>query len=142
LTSRVRKQLEGLLSGQTPVRVAKRALTLLLLHEGTRVEETAERVGCGTATVKRIRRKYRDHGWEVAVYDAARSGRPRKLSDSEEKRLIALACSDPPEGRARWTIRLLVDKCDMDVSFGVVQQVLKHDGLKPWREKNVVCSLS
>ena len=52
--------------------------------------------------------------------------------------MIALACTDPPDGSARWTIRLLVKHCGKDIGFGVVQRILKEDELKPWREKNVV----
>ena len=139
---KVKPHLQRLLGWSTPSRVSKRARVLLLLSAGGRVEEVAERVGCGTATVNRVRRRYQELGWESAVYDAARPGRPKKLSDAEEKQLIAIACTDPPQGHARWTIRLLVAHSGVDASFGVVQQVLKRDGLKPWREKNVVCSVS
>lgn len=136
---RIRAKLAKKLGGKTPARVAKRARVLLQLHEGNSVEEVAETVGCGTATVKRVRRKYLQEGWENAIRDAPRSGRPKKLSDSEERELIALACSGPPDGHARWTIRLLVKHCQKDISFNVVQRTLKEDQLKPWREKNVVC---
>lgn len=135
---RTREKLAKLLGGRTPARVAKRARILLQLNRGYSVDEVADRVGCGTATVKRVRRHYDTEGWERAIYDAPRPGRPKKLADREERELIALACSDPPAGEARWTIRLLVKHCDKDVGFGVVQRTLKEDGLKPWREKNVV----
>jgi transposase len=95
-------------------------------------------VGCGTATVKRVRRHYLEEGWERAVYDAPRPGRPKKLASREERELIALACSDPPEGEGRWTVRLLAKHSGKDISRNIVQRVLKEDGLKPWREKNVV----
>lgn len=137
---RVREKLIKQLKGKTPVRIAKRARTLLLLGRDHSVEEVADRVGVGTATVKRVRRKYLEEGWERAIYDARRPGRPKKLSDREERELIALACTDPPDGAARWTVRLLVSHCGQDVGFGVVQRILKEDELKPWREKNVVCA--
>lgn len=104
------------------------------------VADVAEKVGCGTATVKRVRHRYLNEGWEVAISDKPRSGRPKRLSDREGRELIALACTDPPDGRCRWTVRLLAKHFKKGVSFGVVQKVLKEDGLKPWREKNVVCS--
>ena len=135
---RVREKLAKLLGGKTPVRVAKRARILLQLNRGYSVEEVADRVGCGSATVKRVRRRFREQGLERAIYDAPRPGRPKKLSDKEERALIALACSDPPAGAARWTVRLLVEHCGKDVGFGIVQRILKEDELKPWREKNVV----
>lgn len=136
----VRKKLADKLGGATPARIAKRARVLLTLHQGYDVDETAERVGCGTATVKRVRRKFRKEGWQDAINDAPRPGRPRSLVTKEEKELIALACSDPPAGAGRWTIRLLAKHFDKDISSATVQRVLKEDELKPWREKNVVCA--
>jgi len=65
------------------------------------------------------------------------------LDDSQKQRIIALVCSDPPEGRARWTVRLVAQEA---VKRKLVPRVgretirillLAHD-LKPWREKNVV----
>ena len=135
----VRRKLAAKCGGSTPARVAKRCRILLSLHAGYSVSETADRVGCGTATVKRVRRKYLHEGWESAITDAPRPGRPKKLVDREERELIALACSDPPDGAARWTIRLLAKHYDKDISAATVQRVLKEDALKPWREKNVVC---
>lgn len=136
----VRKKLAAKLAGATPARIAKRSRVLLLLDQGYGVDETAERVGCGTATVKRVRRKYLKDGWQTAISDAPRPGRPRSLVTKEEKQLIALACSDPPCGAARWTIRLLAKHFDKDISAATVQRVLMEDELKPWREKNVVCA--
>ena len=124
--------------GSTPTKVSRRCRILLLLHRGLGVDETAAELDCGTATVKRVRRHYRADGMARAIYDAPRSGRPAKYSRKDDKELIALACTDPPDGRARWTIRLLAAKTKR--SFGSVQQVLEADGLKPWREKNVVHS--
>lgn len=89
-------------------------------------------------TVKRVRRRFLDAGWEYATQDAPRPGRPKATEDRDERELIALACTTPPDGTARWTIRLLAKHSGH--TFGVVQRILKEDGLKPWREKNVVCS--
>ena len=116
----------------------KRAQILLKLHEGYSVDEVADIVGSGTATVKRVRRKYLDEGWQRATGDAPRPGRPRRFSTREERELIALACTKPPDGASRWTIRLLAKHHGS--SFKVVWRTLKEDGLKPWREKNVVRS--
>ncbi len=135
---RVREHLVPYCRGSTPVRVAKRARILLCLSAGKTVDEVASVVGCGTATVKRVRRRFLDEGWEAAISDAPRPGRPKKLDSSEERELIALACSDPPEGAGRWTVRLLAQHFDKDISRAIVQRTLKEDGLKPWREKNVV----
>ena len=130
------KKLKVLCRGATPARITKRARILLSLHDGYSVDESAEIAGAGTATVKRVRRRYLDEGWERAVADGARPGRPRKTNDREERELIALACTAAPDGHARWTIRLLAKHSGS--SFRVVRRILREDGLKPWREKNVV----
>ena len=135
---RIRRKLAAMLGGSTPARVAKRARILLSLNQGYSIAETAERVGCGTATVKRVRRRHVEQGWEKALADAPRPGRPSRLEKREEHELIALACTDPPEGEAKWTIRLLAKRFGKEVSAATVYRVLKEDGLKPWREKNVV----
>jgi len=124
--------------GSTPTVISRRCRILLLLHGGFNVVETAARLDCGTATVNRVRRNYRKEGMTRAIYDAPRSGRPAKYGTKDDKELIALACTGPPDGYSRWTIRLLASATKR--SFGSVQQVLKEDGLKPWREKNVVHS--
>jgi len=135
---RIREKLVPYCRGSTPARVAKRARILLCLDDGMRVDEVAETVDCGTATVKRVRRRFLDEGWERAIMDGPRPGRPKKLKARDEQQLIALACSDPPNGEGRWTMRLLAKHFGKDISRSIVQRVLKEDGLKPWREKNVV----
>ena len=135
---RHREKLVTYCRGSTPARIARRARILLCLDEGWTTEEVAEIVDCGTATVKRVRRRFREQGWEAAIQDAPRPGRPKKLKSREEQELVALACSDPPEGEGRWTVRLLAKHFGKDTSRSIVQRVLKEDGHKPWREKNVV----
>lgn len=138
LHSRTRGHLKALCKGSTPARIMIRARALLMLHQGLSVPEVADIVGCSEPTVKRVRRRFMDHSWKRAVYDAPKPGRPRAVTSREEKELIALACCGPPAGAARWTIRLLAQRSGH--SFNTVQRVLKEDGLKPWREKNVVCT--
>lgn len=140
LRARERVELEKKSKGQTPARIAKRARILVCLNEGNSVDEVAYRVGCGTATVKRIRRKYLDQGLERALVDGERGAPPRALSVVQEKQLIALACSDPPQGFSRWTISLLTEHFPFTVGRSTVHRILSADGIKPWREKNVVRS--
>ena len=132
------KKLNALCRGATPARITKRARILLALHQGHSVDEAADLSAASTATVKRVRRRCIDDGWERAIADGARPGRPRITKESEEKALIALACTKPPDGHNRWSIRLLAQKSGQ--SFGVVRRIIREDGLKPWREKNVVYS--
>jgi multidrug efflux pump subunit AcrA (membrane-fusion protein) len=98
-------------------------------------------VNCrGRRTVGRVRRRFFESGLENAVYGYAAPGAPRLLSESDEARIVALACSDPPEGRSRWTTELpaveAIRRRHVErVGRETVHLVLKHHGLKPWREK-------
>ena len=67
---------------------------------------------------------------------------PRLLDDGQEQRLIAMVCSNPPEGRARWTVRLVAEeavkrKLVPRVGRETIRMLLLSHDLKPWREKNV-----
>jgi transposase len=72
----------------------------------------AESFDVDVATVERVRRRFVEQGLEAALRrkPQERPSRPRKLDGAAEARLIALACSAPPEGRKSWTMRLLADK--------------------------------
>ena len=70
-------------------------------------------------------------------------GRAAVLDDSQKQRIIAMVCSDPPEGRARWTVRLVAEEAVKRrlvprVGRETIRILLLHHDLKPWREKNVV----
>jgi hypothetical protein len=65
------------------------------------------------------------------------------LSPTEQQRIIAMACSDAPDGRARWTVRLIAEqavkrKLVPKVGRETIRILLESHDLKPWREKNVV----
>ncbi len=105
----------------------------------------AEATGAGIATVGRVRRRFLEVGLEDAVYGYVAPGNPKMLSESCEAKIVALACSDPPAGRSRWTTKLLAAEAVRrgyvaQVGRETVRLILKHHGLKPWREKNVVCT--
>lgn len=133
-----REKLKRHTRGSTPARIAKRARALLELAEGRSISEVAERVGCGTATVKRVKARFLSGGLERVLTDAHRGGRPPKLDEAAIQELVALACSDPPAGHARWTISLLVEHSPVPVGRATVHKALDEHGIKPWREKNVV----
>ena len=95
-------------------------------------DRIAEAVEVNRTTVERVRQRFVEAGLEAALVrkKQARPSRERKLDGSGEARLVALACSDPPEGRAAWTLQLLADKLiELDVvdtiSDETVRQVLK-----------------
>ena len=74
-------------------------------------EEIARSLQIASATVERIRRRCVEEGIEVALGRREQQRRrPRKLDGAAEAHLIALACGEPPEGRARWTLRLLSER--------------------------------
>jgi transposase len=133
-----RKELEQLLAkGKADVRRLKHAQILLKADEskhgpGWSDSRVAEAVGCGTATVERVRQRFVEEGLELALSPyrtPQREYRP-KLDGEQEARLITLACSQPPDGRVRWTLRLLADamvELEMvdSISHETVRQTLK-----------------
>jgi transposase len=96
--------------GESSARKLKRAHLLLLASDGKNDREVAEALHACAQTVGNIRRKYADGGLEAALSDRPRPGGERKLTATGEATLIALACSDPPEGRVDWTMQMLADK--------------------------------
>ena len=129
-------------SGTAPARKLAHARILLKADEGAQGagwvdEEVAEAVESSQPTVARTRRQYCEEGLEAAI-----NRRPpnreyhRKLDGKQEARLVALACSEPPEGEARWSLRLLADKMvelDLveDVSYQTVRRTLKKTPSSP-----------
>src|SRR5690349_17146655 len=85
----------------------KRCRALLLLDGGRRISDVRRALGCADHNVRRWVRTYQAEGLDAALSRHYRSTIEKCLSPSEEQRLIALCCSGPPEGRARWTVRLL-----------------------------------
>src|SRR3989338_2017735 len=82
--------------GTHNARVLTRARILLMSHEGNGKDAIAAKLHIGRSTVQRIRDQFREDGLARALYDAPRSGQPRKLTPKAEAYLVALACSDPP----------------------------------------------
>jgi transposase len=115
LTAEQRQQLEGLAAtGRRSAAVITRARILLKADAGAggwTDGRIAEALDVSPATVARVRKKYVEQGLEAAVQRKRPTGRHyRKLDGKAEARLVALACGKPPDGRARWTLKLLADK--------------------------------
>jgi len=131
--------------GTHNARVVTRARILLLSFKGKGKDAIASQLGVGRSTVQRTRDHYRDGGLDRALHDAPRSGQPPKLDEKAEAHLVALACSDAPEGRNHWTLELLQERMIQDGKAASISTValwkrLQKRGIKPWREKNVVHS--
>ena len=110
LSKRDRDYLKGLSkAGECRVRVYKRARTLLLADEGLGDAEIREQADLSLATLKRIRRRYVEEGIG-SIWEKPKSGRPSIFGGEQRAKIPALACSEAPEGYARWSLRLLADK--------------------------------
>lgn len=107
-------------TGQRSARAIKRAHVLLQLHAGKRSKQAAEVAGVSQGTVYNIYARYQAEGVEAALNEKPRSGQPSRLNLRQEAELTTLACSDPPPGHARWTLRLLADKA---VEIGIVETI-------------------
>ena len=112
--------------GSTPAREQARARVLMLLHRGRTPDEVATALSVGIATVFNIKRRYLSEGLAAALHDKPRSGKPARISGAARARITALACSEAPEGHARWTLRLLADEA---VALGLVEAI-SHNTVK------------
>jgi len=141
LTSDERERLEALVGGgKGAVRRIKRAQILLAADARSPDEAIAVNVGVGTSTVYRTKQRFVEEGLEQALSEAPRPGAPRKLDASDESLLIAVACSKPPAGQAKWTMRLLADEmvrltAHDTLSDETIRRRLTEMPLKPWQEK-------
>jgi len=115
LSKENRQELETLIhSGESSARTQTRVRILLLTDENQKkkrgTQEIASALLCSMPTVTNIRKKFSEGGVENALYDKPRPGAVPKITGEIEAQLTLLACSAPPEGRARWTLQLLADK--------------------------------
>lgn len=127
--------------GRIKVRQLKRIQVLLLAdenheHGGKTDKAIAEQLAVGAATVERTRRHYVENGLESALNEQPRSGRPRQISGETRAKITALACSTPPEGYGRWSLRLLADKAvELEfiehISHDAVGDILKKTKSNP-----------
>ena len=137
LTLTERDKLKSLIAaGTAPARKLTHARILLKTDQSSEGpgwvdEEVTEAVEVSQPTVCRVRKQYFQEGLEAAI-----NRRPpnreyhRKLDGKQEARLVALACSEPPEGQARWSLRLLADRMVElevvdDLSYQTVRRTLK-----------------
>ena len=141
LTPEQRTELERLIrTGDAPARTNTRARILLLSdrRQGQKRtdQEVADAALCSKSTVINVRRRFLSDGLHAALYDKGWPGAPPKFTGEVEARLTMLACSDPPEGAARWTLRLLADKMVElgyvdSISHVTVRELLKKRGSSP-----------
>ena len=122
--------------GTASVRMVRRAQTLLLASEERPDEAIASALQIGTTTVERTRRRFVEEGLEAALRERPRPGARPKLGAKEQAFVVALACTTPPEGRARWTMQLLADRVVElqlvpDITDEAIRRLLKRTGSSP-----------
>lgn len=139
LTEEERGELEGLVSkGKTSAHRIRHAHLLLAVDaDGPNWtdEQAAEAYRCHRGTVENVRRRLVEEGLEAALERKQRAVPPREriLDGDKEARLIALACSTPPQGRARWTLNLLADQL---VLLDVVESIGAHTVRRALKKTN------
>ena len=123
-------------TGKDNARKITRCRILLLADEakGKTDEEISDALGVCLATIFNIRRRYHQGGIERAIQEAPRSGQPTKFNGKSMAKITAIACSKPPEGHARWSLRLLADSVvELDIveaiSYQSVRNILKKTNL-------------
>ena len=135
LTPEERQWLTALLSaGKRSALTLTRARVLLKADQAAggpawEDAEIAQALDCGLRTVERVRQRFVDRGLEAALgrKPQDRPSRERKLDGRAEARLIALACSPPPRGRARWTLKLLADRLvELEVFESVSDETVRR----------------
>ena len=141
LSEEERHALETLIRrGKPSARKVKRAQILLAAERGETEAKIASTLSVGTSTVHRTKSRLVEQGLQAALSEEPRTGAQRKLSGCEEAVLIAVACSAPPSGRARWTLDLLADEVvrrteHETLSRETIRRRLAENQLKPWRQK-------
>jgi len=126
--------------GKASARVLKRAHILLMADTGKSNQEITESLNMSSSTIPRIKKKFVEYGVEEALNEGSRPGMPRKLDANQDALLIALACSQPPEGCSRWTLNLIANRFisltdAVPVSIETIRRRFKENDLKPWQKK-------
>jgi transposase len=141
LTAEECQELQALVSkGRSAARKLTRARILLLADQAEggpakQDPEIADALGCGRATVERVRKQFVEEGVEATLNPKPTTRTyERRLDGKAEAHLVAIACGAPPEGRARWTLRLLADRMVglgqvESLSYETVRQTLKKTSL-------------
>lgn len=117
-------------TGRHAARKVMRARILLKADEGTKDEQIAEHLNVTVRTIESVRKKCALEGIDATLTPKKRPPGRTKLNGEDEARLVQVACSEPPDGRQRWTLRLLADKLvELEVadsiSYETVRQCLK-----------------
>ena len=131
LKKQARQHLQKIVeSGEDKARKITRCRILLLADQGRTDQEICDALNVCLATIFNIRRRFCQKGLERAIGEEARSGQPPKFKGKTMAKITAIACSKPPEGRAKWSLRLLADRVvELDIVESI-SHVSVHNILK------------
>jgi len=144
LTSKDRKKVLFLIGkGKESGRVMKRALVLRLMDQGMASPQAAQTLGMTAMSARNIAKNYGRDGLDAALHDRPRTGQPRRMKQKVVSQIVAMVCASPPEGYARWSVRLIAEeaikkKLVKKTNRESIRLILKNHELKPWLKKNVV----
>ena len=111
LTSEQREFLQRFVrTGTKKARTIRRAKVLLLLDDDYSNEEISKMTDVHRQSIWRTKKRFLEEGLDPALNEKPRPGQPRKYKEKQEAEIIAMACTAPPKGRERWTIRLLTER--------------------------------
>jgi len=122
--------------GKKNARSLTRARILLLANKGKGDTEIANILGVGRSTALRIRKRYLEEGLQSALVDKPRPGQPEKYNERQAAEIVALACTEPPEGRKKWSLALLCEELRKKEGFETINRetirlILKKNKIKP-----------
>lgn len=142
LTADEQEYLEKFVSqGKPSARQVIHARILLLANQNCTDAQIVSSLSIGSMTVERTRRRFVEDGMERAIKDRPRPGPKSKLTAKQLAQLTTLACTDPPDGWNRWTLRLLADKMvELEfvdsLSHETVREALKKINLSLGKTRN------
>jgi transposase len=141
LKAKDRYKILDILDSSKDARVIRRANALNLRSKGWTIIEVADALEITSRTVINIETRYEEGGLNNALYDDPRPGQPPKIDDRVKSHVVALVCSEPPEGFDRWTLNLIQEKIIKDeiidsISHESVRIILQEHDLKPWKQKS------
>lgn len=141
LGSKDKERILSLIKTSDDARVIYRANALNLRAKGLTFAEVADFLEITSRTVFNIEQNYEQFGLDRALNDDPRPGSPPDFDDRVKSQIVAIVCSDPPEGFDRWTLRLIREKAIKDdvvetISHETIRVILEEHDLKPWRQRS------
>jgi transposase len=109
-------------TGTKKARAIAKAKVLLFATEGYSNDEISKMTHVHRQGIWRTKKRYVEEGLNSVLNEKPRSGQPRKYMDKQEAEVIAMACTDPPKGRERWSIRLLTERMKRRKGFETINR--------------------